>query len=266
MLDFLNRIPMIILGLPAVLISLSVHEASHAYAAYKLGDPTARNLGRLTINPMKHINPFGFICMILFHIGWANPVPINPRNFKDSKKGMAISAAAGPLSNLCLAIISVILLRLVLIPTQSIADSYSTGLYSFFGAYGMSSDNTYWINPELRENAIFVILSVIVAMLYLSISLNLNLMFFNLIPLPPLDGSRIAYMFLPSDLYFKIMRYEVYIQMAFIFLLAMGMITLPLGFLTGGVTDFFYKVLGIPEDLLTVVTSDIFNRLPKFTF
>lgn len=267
MLDFLNRIPIIILGLPMVLLSLSVHEASHAYAAYKLGDPTAKNLGRLTINPIKHINPFGFICMILFHIGWANPVPINPRNFKDSKKGMAISSAAGPLSNLCLAIISVLLLRLVFIPIQSIANDYATGIYSYIGPYGLDvKNNEYWIHPELRENTTFIILSIIATMLTIGIALNLNLMFFNLIPLPPLDGSRIAFMFLSTDTYFNIMRYEMLIQMAFIFLLAMGMITLPLNFLTGGVTDFFYNILGIEEDLVTVVNSEIYNRLPKFTF
>lgn len=259
MLDFLNRIPIIILGLPMVLLSLSVHEASHAYAAYKLGDPTAKNLGRLTINPIKHINPFGFICMILFHIGWANPVPINPRNFKDSKKGMAISSAAGPISNLCLAIISVILLRLVFIPIESI----SKGAYFVFEQGG---NTFYWINPTLRENTTFIILSIIATMLTIGIALNLNLMFFNLIPLPPLDGSRIAFMFLSTDTYFNIMRYEMLIQMAFIFLLAMGMITLPLNFLTGGVTDFFYNILGIEEDLVTVVNSEIYNRLPKFTF
>ena len=259
MLDFLNRIPIIILGLPMVLLSLSVHEASHAYAAYKLGDPTAKNLGRLTINPLKHINPFGFICMILFHIGWANPVPINPRNFKDSKKGMAISAAAGPLSNLCLAIISVILLRLVLIPIESI----SKGAYFVFEQGGSTF---YWINPELRENAAFVILSILATMLTISVALNLNLMFFNLIPLPPLDGSRLALMFLDTNTYFNIMKYELYIQIAFIFLLGMGIITLPLNFLTGGVTDFFYNILGIKEDLITVVNSEIYNRLPTFTF
>ena len=267
MLDFLNNIPIMILGLPAVLISLSLHEASHAYAAYKLGDPTAKNLGRLTLNPVKHINPFGFICMVIFHIGWANPVPINPRNFKDSKKGMAISAAAGPLSNLCLAIISLILLRLVLLPIQSIADSYATGIYSFFGSYGFDAkNNEYWIHPQLRENATFVIFSIIATMLTISVSLNLNLMFFNLIPLPPLDGSRIAFMFLDTNTYFTIMKYEMFIQMAFIFLLAMGMITLPLNFLTDGTTNFFYNLLGIPEDLLTVVNSDIYNRLPQFSF
>lgn len=272
MLDFLNRIPMIILGLPAVLISLSVHEASHAYAAYKLGDPTAKNLGRLTINPLKHINPFGFICMILFHIGWANPVPINPRNFKDSKKGMAISAAAGPLSNLCLAIISIILLKIVLIPMESIAFeamSTSNNPMALLPAYnGYIKDNTayYWLNPLISEKTSFVILSVIAAMLTISISLNFNLMFFNLIPLPPLDGSRIAFIFLSTDTYFKIMKYEFFIQMAFIFLLAMNMISLPLGFLTNGITNIFYNLFGISEELVIASTYDLFSRLPQFTF
>ena len=103
-------------------------------------------------------------------------------------------------------------------------------------------------------------------MLTVSVALNLNLMFFNLIPLPPLDGSRLALMFLDTNTYFNIMKYEIYIQIAFIFLLGMGMITLPLNFLTGGVTDFFYNILGIKEDLLTVVNSEIYNRLPTFTF
>lgn len=272
MLDFLNNIPIMILGLPAVLISLSVHEASHAYAAYKLGDPTAKNLGRLTINPLKHINPFGFICMVLFHIGWANPVPINPRNFRNPKKGMAISSAAGPLSNLCLAIISIILLRIVFIPIESIANDVAdslTGLESFFGSYRVftqDGETYYTIHPLLRENKTFIALSVIATMLTISVALNLNLMFFNLIPLPPLDGSRIAFMFLDTNTYFNIMKYEMIIQMAFIFLLAMGMITLPLNFLTGGVTDFFYNILGIPEDLVTVINSEIYKRLPQFTF
>ncbi len=254
MFDFFNDLPIMILGLPAILLSLSVHEASHGYAAYKLGDPTARNMGRLTLNPLKHINPFGFIAMLFFRVGWANPVPINTRNFKNPRKGMAISAAAGPLSNLCLAIIFTILLRLVLIPIGSISE----GLYLTYG-------NRYWIDESLHSNTAFLILSLLAVMLYLGISLNLNLMFFNLIPLPPLDGSRIAYIFLPTNLYFKIMQYEQYIMIGFIVLLATGIVSLPLGFLTGGLTDIFYSITGMPEDLLTVVLSDILNRLPTFS-
>lgn len=254
MANFFNDLPMMILALPAILLSLSIHEAAHGYAAYKLGDPTAKNLGRLTLNPLKHINLFGFIAMLFFRVGWANPVPINTRNFKNPRKGMAISSAAGPLSNLCLAIIFTILLRLVLIPIGSISE----GLY-------LTSGNRYWIDESLHQNALFVVLSLLAVMLYLGISLNLNLMFFNLIPLPPLDGSRIAYIFLPTDIYFKIMQYEQYIMIAFIILLATNIISLPLGFLTNGVTDLLYSVTGMPEDLLSVVLSDILNRLPTFS-
>lgn len=254
MANFFNDLPMMILALPAILLSLSIHEAAHGYAAYKLGDPTAKNLGRLTLNPLKHINLFGFIAMLFFRVGWANPVPINTRNFKNPRKGMAISSAAGPLSNLCLAIIFTILLRLVLIPIGSISE----GLY-------LTSGNRYWIDESLHQNALFVVLSLLAVMLYLGISLNLNLMFFNLIPLPPLDGSRIAYIFLPTDIYFKIMQYEQYIMIGFIILLATNIISLPLGFLTNGVTDLLYSVTGMPEDLLSVVLSDILNRLPTFS-
>ena len=254
MFGFLNDIPMMLLALPAILLSLSVHEAAHGLAAYKLGDDTAKNLGRLTLNPMKHINLFGFISMLLFNVGWANPVPINSRNFKNPRRDMAISAAAGPVSNLCLSIIFTVLLRLVLIPIESISE----GLYSVSG-------NRYYIDPSLQENGLFLALSLLAVMLYLGIALNLNLMFFNLIPLPPLDGSRIAYVFLPADLYFKVMKYERYIMIGFIFLLATGIISLPLGYLTGGITDLFYTVTGMPEDLLSVAISEIIKRLPTFS-
>ena len=251
---YLNQIPIMLMALPVILISLSVHEASHGYAAYKLGDPTAKNLGRLTLNPMKHINLYGFIAMLFFRVGWANPVPIRARNFKNPRKGMAISAAAGPASNLCLAIIFTILLRLTLIPLQSMAD----GLYYVHG-------NKYWISEELSSNMLFTILSVLVVMLVLGIGINLNLMFFNMIPIPPFDGSRVLFTFLPTDLYFKVMRYEKYFMYAFIFLLATGIVSLPLSVLTDGVTNAFYTATGMPEDLLTVVYSNLLNRLPKFS-
>ena len=127
------------------------------------------------------------------------------------------------------------------------------------------NNGRYYIDESLQSNTAFALLSVLAVMLYLGISLNFNLMFFNLIPLPPLDGSRIATMFLPSDLYFKIMRYERYIMIVFILLLASGIVSLPLSYLTGGLTDLLYKITGMPDDLLTVVISDIINRLPTFS-
>ena len=95
-------IRLLILSALATLITLSIHEFSHAFAAYKLGDNTAKYMGRLSINPLKHLDPAGALCMIFFRFGWAKPVPIDPRNFKNPKKDFALSALAGPLSNLIL--------------------------------------------------------------------------------------------------------------------------------------------------------------------
>ena len=98
-----------LLSIPAALIALTVHEYCHGYVAYRLGDPTARSLGRLSLNPLKHLDPIGTLFMILFGFGYAKPVPINPRYFKDPRKGMALTAAAGPLSNLLLAFLGALL-------------------------------------------------------------------------------------------------------------------------------------------------------------
>ena len=95
--------------IPAVLLALSIHEAAHGLIANKLGDPTAKNLGRITINPIKHIDPIGAISMLVFGIGWAKPVPVNSRYFKKPKRDMALTAAAGPISNILIAIVSIVL-------------------------------------------------------------------------------------------------------------------------------------------------------------
>jgi len=100
-----SRIVEILITLPAILISLSVHELAHGFAAYKLGDPTAKFMGRLSLNPLRHIDPIGFICMMLFRVGWAKPVNVDTRFFKKPKRDMAICALAGPLSNFALAFV-----------------------------------------------------------------------------------------------------------------------------------------------------------------
>lgn len=249
--NFLNQIPQMLLMLPAILLSLSVHETAHGLVAYKLGDPTAKNLGRLTLNPIKHINPIGFLSMMFFGVGWANPVPINTRYFKNPRKGMALTAAAGPISNLLLAIIFTLILRIVMIPMQPAIDSAI-----------MAGD---FSGEELFSNMGFLLLAILATILYLGIFLNINLMLFNLIPLPPLDGSRIAYIFLPTDLYFKIMKYERYIMIAFIVLLATNIITVPLGTVNGYISDLLYKITDMPVNYLYYSINGVLSRLPTFS-
>lgn len=166
----------------AALIALTVHEYCHGYAAYKLGDDTAKNFGRLTLNPIKHLDPYGAICMVLFHIGWAKPVPINARNFKNPKRDFAITAAAGPASNLILGFISAFVYLLVFVFVRDM--TFETKNFTF-----------HLINNLL--NFIFIFHSV-----------NIGLGLFNLLPIPPFDGSRLLNLFLPPDIYFKIMNYE----------------------------------------------------------
>ena len=119
--------------IPVFLITITVHEVAHGYAAYKLGDPTAKNMGRLTLNPLKHIDVIGFVMLMILRFGWAKPVPINPRNFRNPQKGMAISALAGPGANFCMATAGAILQRIILIViiNNSIYLDDGTFLYNF---------------------------------------------------------------------------------------------------------------------------------------
>lgn len=192
------------LSLPIVLLSLSVHETAHGYVAYRLGDPTARSLGRLTLNPIKHIDPIGFICMALFGFGWAKPVPINTRYFKNPKSGMALTGLAGPVSNLLLAFLFAVLWRIELTVYSAVQITEFSG-------------------------TVFYLLETF---LYLGIRLNITLAVFNLIPVPPLDGSRIFLVLLPTETYFKIMRYEKYIYIVLMVALLFGLLDTPINFVT----------------------------------
>ena len=232
--SLIEQLPSLLLGLPIVLLSLSVHECAHGYVAYKLGDPTARNLGRLTLDPLKHIDPIGFICMVLFHVGWANPVPIVTRNFKNPRRDMAISASAGPLSNILLALVFAALLRLSLWGVTSLCGEDMNGvLISLFSGTGFEVSRT------------FTLLAIVSYMLFLGVIINFSYALFNLIPVPPLDGSRIFYVFLPTKWYFGIMKYERIIAIVMLVGLWTGMLTLPLNWAVGGLQNGAFWLFGI---------------------
>ena len=232
--NFFRDLPMYLLSLPVLLMAFSIHESAHGYAAYKLGDPTARNLGRITLNPIKHIDIFGFICMLIAHIGWAKPVPINARHFKNPRRDMAITGAAGPVSNLALAILHLIVLRVVmlLLPSGFLSEAslfaiaYTSG-DAFVGTLG------------------FTLMSLVVYLLYLGVVLNVCLAIFNLIPIPPFDGSRIFYAFLPPKWYFGVMKYERIIMMVVLVLLIFGFLTGPLAMIQNAIIDALFTVVGM---------------------
>ena len=231
---FLQDLPMYLLSLPVLLMAFSVHESAHGLMAYRLGDPTAHNLGRITLNPVKHLDLLGTICMIVAHIGWAKPVPIQSRNFKNPKRDMALTGAAGPLSNLFLAILHLAALRVVM----SIGtNSWLSETMSYIDCVQNGSDFTASVG--------YVVASLFLYMLYLGVIMNINLAIFNLIPVPPFDGSRIFYAFLPSKWYFGVMRYERYIMLAFLLLFAFGTFTGPLNWLLNKVAYGLLYVVGL---------------------
>ena len=213
----------LLLSLPIIFLALSLHETAHGYVAYKLGDPTAKNLGRLTLNPIKHLDPIGFVCMLLAGFGWANPVPINSRNFKKPRRDIALTSLAGPVSNLLLAFVFVIVMRFSYMPI-----------------------NKAIISASIQGNtALADIYYYIYVFIYLAIHMNITLAVFNLLPIPPLDGSKILYMFLPPKTYFKIAPYERYISLAFMLLLLLGVISPVLSTATNWISNLMFKVVGL---------------------
>lgn len=159
----------------AVLLCLTVHETCHGLAAYCLGDPTAKREHRLSLNPLRHIDPLGALMMLLAGFGWAKPVPVDSRYFKHPKTGMALTALAGPVSNLAMAYISLV-------------------LRNFLILYYLNSGSAFLLQ--------------LIDFLALFVLLNVGLGVFNLIPFPPLDGSKVVEGLFPDRLYFTLMRYE----------------------------------------------------------
>ena len=220
--DIQDVVYKLLISLIISLVALPIHEYAHGYAAYRMGDNTAYRQGRLTLNPLVHIDPLGTLALILFGFGWAKPVQINPLNFENPKKGMMLSALAGPLSNVGLAFISMIFYKLSYIPVYM----------------GMSGA---------------FIMTIQTFLLYM-ISINITLAVFNFIPIPPFDGSRIATYFLPQRIYFKIMQYENIIFIGLLVILWLGFLDGPISFVSTSVTgilDFITR----PIDWLTAVLT-----------
>lgn len=217
--------------IPIVLVSLTFHECAHGFIAYKLGDPTARSQGRLSLNPIKHLDPLGFIMMVLLHIGWAKPVPVNPMYFKNPKKGMMVTALAGPLSNLILAFISSFFLCVVV---------ETGGVIELFGGY---------IPLDTASEIFYKIF------MYMAI-LNIGLAVFNLIPVYPLDGSRILGYFMPNSFNDFFIRYGNYIYIAFfVLVLATDVVSEGISMVQYTVLDWFKLVWQTPASLVVNLFS-----------
>ncbi len=178
----------------AALICIIFHECAHGFAADRLGDHTARHRGRLSWNPLRHIDPFGLLMMVVAGVGWAKPVPVNPNNFKHPKRGMALTALAGPVANFLLAIICLLIGNgLIILGQRIVAGTVASSVFLFF------------YRLILRMSV-----------------LNVGLALFNLIPIPPLDGAKVLFSFLPDQVYFKVMQYERYIMLVLFLVVAVG--------------------------------------------
>jgi len=216
-----TKFALILLQIPIVLLCITVHEFSHAYCAFLLGDDTAKRCGRLTLNPLKHLDFLGIIMLLIFKFGWAKPVPINPYNFQDMKTGTALTALAGPVSNFIFACFFALIFR-------ALPDA------NFFSA--------------LPEVFLFIKLICVFGVMF-----NVALGLFNLIPFPPLDGSKIISGFMPDEMYFRWMQFEkngafilmIIFAVSYVFNIPLiGKIIMPpLNYIMG-------LLLGMPQNLL----------------
>lgn len=193
----------LIYTIPAVLIAIVLHEWAHGFISYKLGDPSPKVEGRLSLNPLKHLDPVGTLCLLFFRFGWAKPVQVNPNYYKDRKMGMMWTALAGPIMNFIISFLTILIVIIIL------------KLFPNF----ILTDLGYYIYNVLLVTS------------FLSISLGV----FNLIPIPPLDGSKILFAILPEDMYFAYMKYERYGMILLVILLYSGVFSMILSPLTTGI-------------------------------
>jgi len=217
MLRNLNQIPII---LPPILLALSFHEMAHAWAANRLGDPTARQQGRLSMNPLVHLDPMGTLAIIFFSIGWAKPVPVDVRHLNNPRRDMFWIASAGPISNLAQAAVLGLVIRLI-------------GRETVLG--GMHAFNT-GLTMSLNES--------LLAMLWFGFFINIVLAWFNLLPFPPLDGSKIVLRFLSPEAtaaYMQFGRYGVIVLLLLVF----------------AFSEVFWAILGTPVNFTGILLGGI---------
>ena len=207
----------IVLSVVPSLLCITFHEMSHGWVAYRLGDTTAKDAGRITLNPLKHIDPMGLLMMIVFKFGWAKPVPVNMMRFRNPKRGMALTALAGPVSNVLLAYVAVLFA------------SASAAVYMCSGSK--------------------VVYYLWLFFFYLEI-MSAGLAVFNLFPIPPLDGSKVLFAALPDAWYGKLMRYERFGMVLLAVLLLTGVLDTPLSFLRDGLTGALEAIGTWPADLI----------------
>lgn len=232
-LSFLNQLTsyfdyqaaiILVIRVAVTLICITLHELSHGYVAWKLGDPTAKQSGRLSLNPLRHLDPMGFILMVVAGFGWAKPVPVNSNYFKKPKQGMALTSLAGPVTNFLLALLSAILMSVL----------YQAGI-------GMSEVG-FWILAAL---AVFL-------------WLNLGLGVFNLFPIPPLDGSKVLFSFLPDRIYNFILRYERYVMLLLFALVFFNVLDTPLNWLMNTLGKGICNLTGLPFGVLAILLNFIY--------
>ena len=211
-------VPMeILMSIIPALVCITLHELSHGFVAYKLGDNTAKNMGRLTLNPIKHIDIFGLVMMVAFKFGWAKPVPVDMRNFKHPKRDMAITALAGPVSNVLICCIVLFIYGLIFLPCKLSGSSFLDSLLD---------------------------------MVYITAYLSIALAIFNIIPIPPLDGSKVLFSLMSDESYYKLMRYERYGMALLMLLLLTGVLDTPLEFLRDGLLNGLEAIGTWPVQLL----------------
>lgn len=242
---------LVLLTLPVLMLSLTLHEVSHGYAAYKCGDSTAHDMGRLTLNPIAHLDLAGALCMLFIGFGWAKPVPVNSRNFKKPKRDIAIVAAAGPLANLLLCLVSVMLyfVLLAIFSMQQDVDgiAYFRELLEYLPSNPMYYDHLQ-VYADLGTAP-----AVVLQMLALSAMLNANLMLFNLIPIPPLDGSRILTGVLPQKLAYRYVMLERYVKYIILAVCIINIASSYIPFLSVVSDYLFFPLEWLRDGLLTLL-------------